>query len=415
MTDAFAGSYPTELVHPRFRVIPRPRSRRLVIFFSGTGVRDNKFHWWNAGQEADANVILVNNGRNEWYQRGIAGLGGSIAETTRCFRAWADALGADRIYTVGASMGGSGALLYGAPLGARVLAFGLETRLDFPWSNVGRLLVRDFAPPVVDLRPVAASAVAPIHIYAGEGEPIDVLSAAYLADLPQVSARMMRRVGHAIPLLLRNTRQLGPLLAAFISDEPLPDLEGTISVDLAFAKALHAAHCSAKERRWEDAARFAGEATGRDPLGAHAWLLRGTARLHVGDYQGASNALAVAIALHPDVPEARFLLASALEKSGRQDEAIAVHAAVLSRWPDFGRSHYALAKIDAARGDHAAAIARLERAIACEPNRAQFRALLDKVRARARKARANPPAVPDAAAAPIDGLAVSANGPEPVA
>jgi tetratricopeptide (TPR) repeat protein len=74
-------------------VIPRA-SKKLAIFFSGTGVGDNVFHWLNMGQRIEANVILVNTGRNEWYMKGIPGLGDSYGATVEAFRNWANALGA---------------------------------------------------------------------------------------------------------------------------------------------------------------------------------------------------------------------------------------------------------------------------------------------------------------------------------
>lgn len=131
--------------HPRYRIVPRD-SKKLVIFFSGTGVEDYRFHWWNMGQRIDASIIYVNNGRNEWYMRGIPGIGDTYETTVAGFMTWAKALGATDIFACGGSMGGSGALIYGVPLGARVLGMGFETRLDFPWGNVQRLMLRDFIP-----------------------------------------------------------------------------------------------------------------------------------------------------------------------------------------------------------------------------------------------------------------------------
>lgn len=70
---------PTPREHPRFRVIPRP-SDQVAIFFSGSSAPDHHFHWWKIANRIDANVILVNNGLNQWYQNGVPGLGDSYEE-----------------------------------------------------------------------------------------------------------------------------------------------------------------------------------------------------------------------------------------------------------------------------------------------------------------------------------------------
>ncbi len=44
---------PGPIEHPRYRKrIPRA-SKKLAIFFSGTGVADNVFHWLNMGQRIE--------------------------------------------------------------------------------------------------------------------------------------------------------------------------------------------------------------------------------------------------------------------------------------------------------------------------------------------------------------------------
>ena len=212
---------PTSHEHARFRVIPR-QSDQLVIFFSDTSRTAHDFHWAEASVHVDASVILVNNGPNEWYQGGIDGLGSTRVEVTNTFRAWAKHLGARRLYTVGTSMGGTGAILHGVPLGARVLSFAAETRMDWPWSNVRRLMVKDFKPPVMDLRPVIEKARQPIFLYVGECEPIDLVSAHHVADLDRVFAESMRRVTHGPPSYLKSRNRLDPLIDAFLRDEHLP-------------------------------------------------------------------------------------------------------------------------------------------------------------------------------------------------
>ncbi|MEQ1950499.1 tetratricopeptide repeat protein [Mesorhizobium yinganensis] len=369
---------PTE--HPRYRVIPRD-SNKLAIFFSGSSVQDNQFHWWNMGQRIGTNVILVNNGRNEWYVNGIPGLGDSYSATVDAFRNWADALGATDIYTCGGSMGGSGALIYGVPLGARVLALGFETHLHFPWGHVQSLMVRDFVPEFSDFRPLVAKAKQRIVVYAGESEPVDLAAAAHIADLPMVETVTLRGVGHGPPSHLRNRGKLDPLFDALLDDGPLPEVsnagEGLRS---GFPEALYAAYCADKEKRWHDLESLARKAVEIYPTSEFATMLLGKALLQRHKAKQALPVLRQAIALHSNSREARLLLALATEKAGDLTGAVALHKDILAQWPGFGLSHYALGRIYAGKKSLRAAIKCLERAVEHDPHRANFRSKLEQTR-----------------------------------
>ena len=372
---------PTE--HPRYRVIPRD-SKKLAIFFSGTGVEDNHFHWWNMGQRIDASVILVNNGRNEWYMRGIPGLGDSYGATVEAFRSWADALGATDIYTCGGSMGGSGALLYGVPLGARVLSLGFETHLNFPWGYVQRLMVRDFVPDFRDFRPLVATARQRIVVYAGESEPVDLAAAAHIADLPMVETVTLRGVGHGPPSHLRNRGKLDPLFDALLNDGALPEISNAgAGLRSGFPDALYAAYCAGKEKRWSDLEALARKAIEIYPSSEYATMLLGKALLQQQKARLAVPVLREAISLHPNSREARLLLACATEKTGDLAGAVAIHKDILVHWPSFGLSHYGLGRIYAGKNSLRAAIKCLERAVEHDPYRATFQSKLEQTRAMA--------------------------------
>lgn len=367
--------------HPRYRVVPRD-SKKLVIFFSGTGVEDHCFHWWNMGQRIDASIIYVNNGRNEWYMRGIPGIGDSYEATVRGFKAWADALGATDIFTCGGSMGGSGALIYGVPLGARVLGMGFETRLDFPWGNVQRLLVRDFIPSFTDFRPLVARAKKRIVVYAGESEPVDLAAAAYIADLPMVETITLRGVGHGPPSHLRNRGRLDPAFDAFLNDEPMPPLVNAGSgMTPGFADTLYSAYCAEREKRWGDLERWSRRAISIYPTSEYATMFLGKSLLQQKRNKEAVEVLTRASQINPKWRETRFLLGSAKEKAGDLLGAVQVHKGILSIWPTYGQSHYALGRIYAGKKSYKSALKCLDRAVQYEPSRHGFRQKLDTVRA----------------------------------
>ncbi|MFT4954809.1 MAG: hypothetical protein ACI8U3_001183 [Brevundimonas sp.] len=372
---------PTPLEHARFLVFPR-QSDGLAIFFSDTGKPDHDFAWREIGNRIDASVILVNNGPNQWYQGGIDGLGETREQVTATFRAWAAHLGATRLYTVGTSMGGTGAILHGVPLGARVLAFAAETRMDWPWSNVRRLMQDGFQPPIMDLRPFMEKARAPIFLYAGECEPVDLVSARHVADLDYVFADSMRRVQHGPPNYLKKRDRLDPLIDAFLRDEmPAPMPEGGWGLEGDFAHDLYGAYCADMEKRHADTVRAATAAVRFYPRSEYANYLLGKGLLLTKQYEKAEAALADAVRLHPGLWLARLHLANAIAKQGRLAEAVALYKKMDRNVIVGGRANYALGQIYLSKNSLASARKRFEMAVEMDPHRESFRAKLDQVAA----------------------------------
>lgn len=373
------SEYPTPLEHPRFRIFPRD-SDQLAIFFSGSSTPDNEFRWWRIGNRINTSVILVNNGPNQWYQGGVDGLGATRVEVTNTFRKWASHLGAKRLYTVGTSMGGTGALLHGVPLGARVLAFASETRMDWPWSNVRRLMQEGFKPPVNDLREVVGKARAPIFLYVGECEPVDLVSASHIADLPRVFAESLKYVQHGPPNYLLRKGRLDPLIDAFLNDEHLPRMpEGGWGLEGNFAETLYEAYCADMEKRWAEAAAIAQRAVNTYPRSEFANYLLGKALLHLKRYASAEASLTTAVEIYKGLVAAQLLRATAIARQGRLAEAVSIYKGLAENALVGGRANYAMGQIYFDKGSLRAAATCFRRAVEMDPHRANFRARLEEL------------------------------------
>lgn len=117
------------------------------------------------------------------------------------------------------------------------------------------------------------------------------------------------------------------------------------------------------------------EATRHDPEYANAWAALGGAYGLKGNFLSMQDMLHKAIeleqralAIDPQHADARVWLATALVGLGRTDEAIAALQEVLQLDPDHGQARQGLARAYwIGRGDFAAAIPELERAIAVNP------------------------------------------------
>ncbi len=325
--------YPTELSHPRFMVIPRPESRKLVIFFSGSGEADYRYHFYGQAQKCGANAILVNNGRNEWYQNGVPGLGADLYETIRTIQAWAAAFKVSDIYCVGASMGASGAVLYGCLLRAKVLAFGFETILNLPFSHSSRLKPKGHLYPIPDLTPVMMASSATIHAYIGMEEPIDLIASSHIGQLDNVHLTFMRRVGHGPPKYLKKRDRLDQVLAAFVGDEPLPLMPEATELPIGFVDGIKDGFYGFWTRdlaRQQAGFRAAIEA---DPSSIIANYYLGRALISEKRFEEALPPLK--IAKDGGYRQAYFYFGYAVRYAGRPQEAIELHRGTLERWPDF--------------------------------------------------------------------------------
>jgi hypothetical protein len=97
------------------------------------------------------NKILVRDVLNMWYHRGVPGLGADLDEVAGGLRALIEAIRPSRIVSIGQSMGGYAAILFGMMLGVdRIVAFGPLSHLD-PGEAV-RYCDRSFLPAMQALR-----------------------------------------------------------------------------------------------------------------------------------------------------------------------------------------------------------------------------------------------------------------------
>jgi len=77
------------------------------------------------------NRILLRDPLNAWYQRGVPGLGDSVDEVAQRLRSLIAQANPSKVITLGQSMGGYGAILFGQLLGVdQILAFGPLSFLD---------------------------------------------------------------------------------------------------------------------------------------------------------------------------------------------------------------------------------------------------------------------------------------------
>ncbi len=162
-----------------------------------------------------------------WYQRGLLGLTTDVPGTAKYL---GDLLAPDNrsIVTLGMSAGGFASILFGVLLNAqRIVAFGPQTALDRRVfkrfrSTDSRQKDVDLDGPYMDLREVLTAAgpsfTGRIEIHYGANNETDHTAAQHLAGLPQVTLIEHGNSEHAIARALRDSGELGDILADILKE-----------------------------------------------------------------------------------------------------------------------------------------------------------------------------------------------------
>jgi tetratricopeptide (TPR) repeat protein len=377
-------TYPTAQSGPSFDFRISEGATKLVLYFSGTAMSNGKFNYWKIGNAIPTHRLFINNGRNHWYQDGVPGLGESVDETVETIRLWAKKLGASEIYTVGQSMGAHGAILYGAKLGARVLAFNAETIIGLEASRSEKLMQDNPAIVYPDLRPVMEEATQPIYAFAGERDPIDLYCAGKAEGPRNYHPKTIIGIGHGMASFLHNRNRLVPLVTRLIENRPPPTIRayGKGLERPGFAEAFYDQHRHMAARRFAKAAEAGRLAISLYGEADHSFYLAASALMAQGGFSEALPLIERALAIAPRNLDYRFLMARHLTKKGDKDRAVAMHRDIVAVRPDHAGAHYELAALLFSRRDFAASLEAARRAAELRPETAKFADLRDRAGAK---------------------------------
>lgn len=364
---------PTPLFGDCFEVVPEPGSTKLVVYFTATGAAPRIFNFWRPGNAVKTHRIFVNNARS-WYQQGVPGLGASVEETAATVRRWADYLGATEIYTVGGSMGGYGAVLFGTLLNAPVLAFSFESELDLKGSRSKKLMDPGTTITHRDLRPLIAAAKNPIFSVVGERDAVDVYSIEQIRHLPMVRTKTLRRVLHGPQGYLNRKDRLVPLIEHFITGaDHLPDMpeDGDVLTRTGFPALFFQTHQHHEAKELDAAIEAGKRALALFPTSEQCNWLVGDALLRLKRFADAHAYLFVARHLPGAPVEYHHSLATCVRQMGLDKDAVKLHRQTLAKWPDHAKTHYCLGIAYKNLGDTQAADA-FNRAAELAPNNATY-------------------------------------------
>lgn len=376
--------YPTPLSSASFHILSREEaaSNTLVIFFGAKDLGDSGFNFFQLGRGLPEHVIFVNNGVNDWYQYGIPELGETFDACVEVFRSWAKVLGVSKICCVGASMGGWGAMRYGAAMGARVLAFSSDVIFCDEASRSQAYFAGPHPVAHTDLREVLNESEAQVTFVIGERDPIDLYAASLLTECRGIEVISLVGCGHFVASHLSREGRLGPLLRRFIAGAALPVTpdQGNLAHNKSYTEAIYAAQKAVVRGEWQRVAEHAEAALAHVPHGEAAEVLLGHARIKLGDYAGAVGPLtSAAISDPPTDPTAQVLLATAWRRIGALERSAQLSMRILTQNPGNARAYYNLALLAKANGLEAKAGACVEAALRRDPGNKHYRAFLTKL------------------------------------
>ncbi len=366
--QADISSTPNELAGPNFQFLPKEGSTNLVIYFSGTGKNNGRFDFWGAGRLVEENLLFVSDGRNFWYQAGVPGLGETTDETVGFIQNLCNEHGITKITTVGASMGGYGAILYAALLGGQALAFSFDSVLKLPTSPSEKHMPDDAPLHFPDIVPVVEETGTRVHIYAGEMYPMDLVGALRLAHLPTVTIDTLRGVDHSSARFVQQVAGLKKVIAAFIEGAPMPRFReaGTIISQPELVDLLHQAHRCFSEQDYAQCIAVGRKAIHLSPYNEAIHYLVGRSYLMRKKIPAATRHLAFVAAALPDFEDGQFYFAHALRVGRETRAAEDLFSRQLVKWNKSARVLYNLSKAQESIGALTEARASMKKAVAIE-------------------------------------------------
>jgi hypothetical protein len=198
--------------------------KTLSIVFSTAGQAGNKFTYFKVAHALESDLLFVKSPNRVFYRGGLRDFSSDLGDSLRKIDSLIKAYDYSRVLTIGSSMGGYGANLWGVLLGVdHIVAAGFTPLLNIPSSHAERYGVVDHLWHVYpDTRNLTVPQKRTV-IY-GDMCLIDVMSAAGLAN-EKTSYISVDNADHGVLARLHERNELDPILQSIV----LNDEHGAIS------------------------------------------------------------------------------------------------------------------------------------------------------------------------------------------
>lgn len=191
-------------------------SDKLLLIFSALNIRPPKFSLFKKAQTLGINVLFFNSIPCEWYRNGIKGIG-DTEEVVKFIKNLKKEQNISSIYAFGTSMGGYGAILYGALCGAKkIFACCTEPVIGIPGGRTTVAQNNYLYAEYTDLRAVGLNNI--IYLY-GQTDPADCIGAYMISSAnPGNLVFSLPDAGHDVVDRLNSQGHLLPMIKEVIND-----------------------------------------------------------------------------------------------------------------------------------------------------------------------------------------------------
>jgi pimeloyl-ACP methyl ester carboxylesterase len=347
----------------------RADSDRLVIAFTAHRMGP-RFGFYAIAKTLGANVLFVRDARDCWYNTGVDGLGSTVEEIAASLAKVAEEVGAKRVVTLGSSMGGYAAILFGCLLNAeRCVAFAPQTLLQdgLPLTPPKGTVLQ--APDLADL-PLAAPGTQVEILVGGDSLP-DLFHAGRMRG-ENVRTSVMPGQAHTIAEALAARHEMQAVVHAYVDGKTHPSFwpppEPKIMDQI--CAGVHGAFLG------DGGIAPLQELVRLQPYLASGHYFLGRALARKRRWAEAEAACAEAVQLKPEWYEPYRYGGEAVMRQGRLEEALFWLRWAVELRDEWGAAHYFLGECLYRLGLFEAAERALDKANALEPHTIVLRARL---------------------------------------
>lgn len=197
--------------------------KRLFVVFSSRGAGPGDFSFYKTFDSLNVNVLHITPSDFSWYQKGLVGLGDTLPIAFKSLSEKLDDFcikhNIEKIICVGASMGGYGALAYGAlssrKIATTIIVFGTETVLNLPGSKSSESKF-DVLEKFKDIRFLDYSNL-DVNMIFGEYDLVDSYCALSMRHDKNFSFYSCSSAAHVVPEYLNNQVGIVNFFKEFLS------------------------------------------------------------------------------------------------------------------------------------------------------------------------------------------------------
>ncbi|MFJ4353851.1 tetratricopeptide repeat protein [Pseudomonas sp. NPDC089428] len=296
------------------KVVRDSNSTKTYVIFSSVDIEPGKFMFWRVMSPIPGNKIFLNDSDNGWYVHGIPGLGRTALQAAASLLEIIRSTSPQEVIFLGPSMGGYGAMLYGAILSnelhdvkTRCLSFGGEFLLYGRETRSGSMGKKEQHKGYADIRPLLKQSNLSVTQVYGDTDLTDIFQASKTHDIENIKRYALRGGPHAVSTFIGQRFDLMGLIQRFGETGELPNLPWSNEFDHPeFGKELFLGHLALLDRDSKLASNHLQAACNMSPDNAIARHKLGIAQFDLGLYESALNNQNQAIQLSPKMDNAYF-------------------------------------------------------------------------------------------------------------